>query len=253
MQQTQKRVLAEIWERRNPDVLVKSPEQLDHAGLDHREGNRPGRRAQPRGRRIHQSPAAEDQAAVRSDHHLWPGRRQGNAGPADQALRDHAAFALQHLCDRGPAAGTDRQSGPRFARSRRQPGAHARPVLRGRRHRRAHLYRDLRPAPEERRQAAGARKTDSERYRRTVRGCAAAARRPERRPIPIRPRPRRGRRRRRKSRPPVLRRLRPRRPPARAPRSRPRRRRWFSADVRPVKSVRSGYSRNAIPLWRKSA
>src|SRR5947208_5768459 len=28
MQQTQKRVLAEIWERRNPDVPVKSPEQL---------------------------------------------------------------------------------------------------------------------------------------------------------------------------------------------------------------------------------
>ena len=28
LQQSQKRVLAEIWERRNPDVLVKSPEQL---------------------------------------------------------------------------------------------------------------------------------------------------------------------------------------------------------------------------------
>ena len=28
MQQTQKRVLAEIWERRNPDIPVKSPEQL---------------------------------------------------------------------------------------------------------------------------------------------------------------------------------------------------------------------------------
>ena len=28
MQQTQKRVLAEIWERRNPDVPVKTPEQL---------------------------------------------------------------------------------------------------------------------------------------------------------------------------------------------------------------------------------
>jgi UPF0755 protein len=28
MQQTQKRVLAEIWERRNPDVPIKSPEQL---------------------------------------------------------------------------------------------------------------------------------------------------------------------------------------------------------------------------------
>lgn len=28
MQQAQKRVLAEIWERRNPDILVRSPEQL---------------------------------------------------------------------------------------------------------------------------------------------------------------------------------------------------------------------------------
>src|SRR5207237_9481224 len=28
MQQAQKRALAEIWERRSPDVLVKSPEQL---------------------------------------------------------------------------------------------------------------------------------------------------------------------------------------------------------------------------------
>ena len=28
MQQTQKRVLAEIWERRNPDIPIKSPEQL---------------------------------------------------------------------------------------------------------------------------------------------------------------------------------------------------------------------------------
>jgi UPF0755 protein len=35
----------------------------------------------------------------------------GHAGTADQALGDHPAFAVQHLCDRGPAAGTDRQSG----------------------------------------------------------------------------------------------------------------------------------------------
>jgi UPF0755 protein len=28
MQQTQKRVLAEVWERRNPDIPIKSPEQL---------------------------------------------------------------------------------------------------------------------------------------------------------------------------------------------------------------------------------
>src|SRR6202140_4688942 len=28
MQQTQKRVLAEIWERRSPDIPIKTPEQL---------------------------------------------------------------------------------------------------------------------------------------------------------------------------------------------------------------------------------
>jgi peptidoglycan lytic transglycosylase G len=45
MQQTQKRVLAEIWERRNPDVLVKSPEQLiTLASIIEKETGKPAER-----------------------------------------------------------------------------------------------------------------------------------------------------------------------------------------------------------------
>ena len=177
MQQAQKRVLAEIWERRNPDVPVKSPEQLvTLASIVEKETGKAGR-AQPRRGGVRQSAAAEDEAAVRSDHHLWPGRRQGHAGPADQAQRNHAAVALQHLRDRGPAAGADRQSRPRLAGSRRQSGAHPRPVLRRRRHRRPRLHRNLRPAPEERRQTARDGKADPERHGRAGRRRAAAGRR----------------------------------------------------------------------------
>ena len=78
------------------------------------------------------------------------------------------ADALQHLCDRGPAAGADRQSGPRRARGGRQSVAHQGPLLRRRRHRRPRLRRDLRAAPAERRALAP--------------GRAGAASRPTRRP-----------------------------------------------------------------------
>ena len=88
MQQTQKRVLAEIWERRNPDVPVRSPEQLvTLASIIEKETGRADERSRVAAvftNRLRQT----DQAAVRSDHHLRAGRRQGNAGPADQALRD---------------------------------------------------------------------------------------------------------------------------------------------------------------------
>ena len=164
MQQTQKRVLAEIWERRNPDIPVKTPEQLvTLASIVEKETGKAGR-AQPCRRGVRQPAAAEDKAAVRSDHHLRAGRRQGNAGAADQAQRNPAAVALQHLCGRWPAAGADRQSRTRLAGSRRQSGAHPRSVLRRRRHRRPRLYRNLRPASEERRQTARDGKADSERH-----------------------------------------------------------------------------------------
>jgi peptidoglycan lytic transglycosylase G len=46
MQQTQKRVLAEIWERRNPDVPVKTPEQLvTLASIVEKETGKPDERS----------------------------------------------------------------------------------------------------------------------------------------------------------------------------------------------------------------
>jgi len=46
MQQTQKRVLAEIWERRNPDVPVKTPEQLvTLASIIEKETGKPDERS----------------------------------------------------------------------------------------------------------------------------------------------------------------------------------------------------------------
>src|SRR5947208_8456135 len=46
LQQSQKRVLAEIWERRNPDVLVKSPEQLiTLASIIEKETGKPDERS----------------------------------------------------------------------------------------------------------------------------------------------------------------------------------------------------------------
>jgi UPF0755 protein len=46
MQQTQKRVLAEIWERRNPDIPVKSPDQLvTLASIVEKETGKPDERS----------------------------------------------------------------------------------------------------------------------------------------------------------------------------------------------------------------
>ena len=132
MQQAQKRVLAEIWERRNPDIPIKTPEQLvTLASIVEKETGKAGR-AQPGCRGICQSVATENKAAIGSDHHLWAGRRQGNAGSSDQAQRNPAAVAIQYLCGRRASAWTDRQSGARLSGSGCQSRANARSVLRRR-------------------------------------------------------------------------------------------------------------------------
>ncbi len=126
MQQAQKRVAAGSLGTPQSGLPVKTPEQLvTLASIIEKETGKAGR-AHARRRGVRQPAAAEDEAAIRSDHHLRAGRRQGNAGPADQAQRDPAADAVQYLCDRRAAAGTDRQSRPRLARSRGQSGAHQR-------------------------------------------------------------------------------------------------------------------------------
>ena len=85
MQQAQRRLVQEIWERRNPDLPLKTPEQLVIlASIIEKETGRAGR-AHARRRRVRQPAQAEDEAAVGPDHHLRTGRRQGLARPSDHA------------------------------------------------------------------------------------------------------------------------------------------------------------------------
>ena len=165
MQQAQKRVLAEIWERRNPDIPVRSPEQLvTLASIVEKETGKPDERSRVAAVFVNR---LRQKMKLQSDPTIIYGLvgGKGTLGRPIKRCEISAAVALQHLRDRGPAAGTDRQSRPRLAGGRRQSRAHPRPVLRRRRHRRSRLHRDLRSAPEERRQAAYDRKADPERYR----------------------------------------------------------------------------------------
>ena len=177
MQQAHKRVLAEIWERRSQDLPVKTPEQLETlASIVEKETGKPDERSRVAAVFVNR---LKQKIKLQSDPTIIYGLvgGKGTLGTPDQAQRDHAALALQHLCHRGPAAGPDRQPRPRLAGGGRQPGPHPRPLLRRGRHRRTCLHRDLRRAPEERRQAARDGEADPERHGRAGRRRAGAGRR----------------------------------------------------------------------------
>ncbi len=168
MQQAQKRVLAEIWERRTPDLPIKSPEQLvTLASIVEKETGKPDERSRVAAVFVNR---LRQKIKLQSDPTIIYGLvgGKGTLGRPIKRSRNSAAVALQHLCGRGPAAGSDRQSRPRLAGSRRQSGPHPRSVLRGRRHRRPCLQRHLRPASEERRQASRDGEADPERHRGAV-------------------------------------------------------------------------------------
>ena len=126
MQAAQARVLKEAWDRRVSDLPVTNSGTTARSCVDHREGNRQAGRADAGRGGVRQPAEEQDEAAIRPDHHLRAGRRQGLARPRHPQKRDHPADALQYLCDRRPSARADRQSGPRLDRGRRQSGAHAR-------------------------------------------------------------------------------------------------------------------------------
>ncbi len=120
----QKKLVDEIWAAARARPAAGRHRRIRHPGLDRREGDRHRRRALARRRRLPQPAEQGHAAAVRSDDHLRPVRRRGQAGrPADLPVRHREADALQHLCDQRPAADADRQSGPGRAGSRRQPVA----------------------------------------------------------------------------------------------------------------------------------
>ena len=83
MQQAQQRVVQEVWERRMPDLPIKTPEQLVMlASIIEKETGKPEERTRVAAVFVNRL-QAEDEAAIRSDHHLRAGRRQGLARPAD--------------------------------------------------------------------------------------------------------------------------------------------------------------------------
>ena len=170
--------------RRAPDLPIKTPEELvTLASIVEKETGQ-GRRAPARRRRLHQPPAARTCGCS-------PTRPSSTASSAARARSDRPiterrprqADALQHLHDRRPAAGADRQSGPRRAGGGRQPVAHQGPLFRRRRHRRPRLRGDARrPEPQRRRwrqiQATQKRAESAAGGGRCSRPRAAAAARP---------------------------------------------------------------------------
>ncbi len=157
MQQAHRRVLQEVWERRNPEVPVSTPEALvTLASIVEKETGRADERSRVAAV-FCQPHSSEDEAAVGPHDHLRAGRGQGDARAADHALRDRAADAVQYLRDHGPAARADRQSGPRLARGDREPVAHQGNLLRRGWHRRACVRRKSAAAPAERHEAPAIR------------------------------------------------------------------------------------------------
>ena len=166
MQQAQKRVLAEIWERRNPDIPVRSPEQLvTLASIIEKETGKPDERSRVAAVFVNR---LRQKIKLQSDPTIIYGL-VGGKGTLGRPIKrseipqpsPYNTYVIEGLPP-GPIANPGRASLEAAA----NPGAHPRPVLRRRRHRRSRLHRDLRPAPEERRQAAYDRKADPERYRR---------------------------------------------------------------------------------------
>ena len=174
MQQQQRRLVQEIWDRRMADLPIRSAEQLVVlASIVEKETGKPEERTRVAAVFVNR---LKQKMKLQSDPTIIYGLvgGKGTLGRRHPAQRDRPADALQHLRHRRPAARPDRQSGPRLARGRRQSGAHQGAVLRRRRHRRPCLRRQLRAAPEERRAAARARAAGEPAARRGDRPRAVA-------------------------------------------------------------------------------
>ena len=157
MQQAQQQLVKDVWDRRSRDLPLRTPEQLIIlASIIEKETGRPEERSRIAAvfvNRLKQKMRLQTDPTV--IYGLAPGK--GTLGRPLSRADPGSADALQHLHYRCAAAGPDRQSGSRFARSRRQSGAHQGALLRVRRHRRAHIRGNLRAAPAQRRAAARGR------------------------------------------------------------------------------------------------
>ena len=99
MQVSQAKFLAKMWEERDPDIVVQTPEEaLILASIVEKETGRADER--PRIAGVYQNRLAEEHSpAIRSDHHLRIGGRQGRARPSHPAGRARPRHTIQYLQD----------------------------------------------------------------------------------------------------------------------------------------------------------
>ena len=133
MQQAHRRVLQDVWEHRMPDLPVKTPEQLvTLASIVEKETGRPDERTRVAAVFVNR---LKTKMRLQSDpdDYLWFDGREGLARPPNSEERNRATDALQHVCHRRSAAGTDRQSRTSLIGSCGESGAHQGDLFRCRR------------------------------------------------------------------------------------------------------------------------
>ena len=189
MQQAQKRVLAEIWERRNPDIPVKSPEQLvTLASIVEKETGRADERSRVAAVFVNR---LRQKIKLQSDPTIIYGL-VGGKGTLGRPIKrseitqpsPYNTYVIEGLPP-GPIANPGRASLEAAANPARTRDLFFVADGTG-----GHTFTETYDAaPEERRQAARDGKADPERHGRAGRRCAAAGRcrRAGRRPTPIRP------------------------------------------------------------------
>ena len=158
MRQAQDRLVREVWERRNPDLPLKTPRAARHSRLHHRERDRQARGAHA-GRGGVLTNRLKQKMKLQSDPTIIYGLVFGKGTLGHPLTKSEIAqptpyntYVIDGLPP-GPIANPGRGSIEAAA----NPGAHKGTVLCGRRHRGPCVRRDLRSAPQERRAAARAR------------------------------------------------------------------------------------------------
>ncbi len=175
MQPAQREALNQVWERRSPDLPIKTPQELVIlASIVEKETGRADERTRVAAVFINR---LGKRMRLQSDptivYGLFGGK--GTLGRGILRSRDRASRRpTTPMSIDGPAAGADRQSRPRRARGRGQPVADQGPVFRRRRHRRPRLRRDATRAQPQRRALAPGREGPR---RRRARSSTASSRR----------------------------------------------------------------------------
>ena len=150
MQQTQKRVVQEVWDHRAPDLPLRTPDQLVMlASIVEKETGRADERSRIAAVFVNR---LKQHMRLQSDPTIIYGLVGGKGTLGRPIMRSEIEQPTPYntYVIEGLPPGPDRQSRARGARSGRQSGPHQGALLRRRRHRRAHLLRDPRPAPAQR-------------------------------------------------------------------------------------------------------